>query len=354
MVTTTLVEQPGTRAEYPWPTHSFREGRLNKLWTGYAPGVVQHLAADIENYDLIHVHELWHFPHFAAARAAMKSTKPYVVSLHGQLSPWAMGHKAWKKRIYWRAIQERTLQRAAVIHTLSDTEIGDVRRLGLNTTACLVPNGIETSVYNDLPSDEAFIRSHPELAGKQIVLFLGRLHPIKGLDLLASAFGRLAQKRPDAWLVIAGPDNYGYRRKLEALLRAENALNRTTFTGLITGQEKLEALASSCILVLPSYSEAQSMAVLEGMASGLPVIATQTCGVPELADTDGGFLINPDPHELTTALDRLLGDEALRLRMGQNARRLAHASYTWPQAAARMASLYRHAIAAHAERYPTG
>jgi len=354
IVTTTLVEQPETQTEYSWPIRSFREGRLNNLWTGYAPGVVQYLAADVENYDLIHVHELWHFPHFAAARAARNSSKPYVVSLHGELSSWAMGHKAWKKRIYWRAIQKRTLQNAAVIHTLSDAEIGHVRRLGLNTPVCLVPNGIEPSIYNDLPPKEPFIRSHPELAGKQIVLFLGRLHPIKGLDLLASAFGRVAQQQSDAWLVIAGPDNYGYRQKLEVLLRAENALSRTTFTGLITGQEKLEALASSCILVLASYSEAQSVAVLEGMASGLPVVATQTCGVPELADADGGFLIKPDPHELATALDRLLGDEALRLRMGRNARKLVHTSYTWRQAAARMASLYRHAIAAHTEKYLSG
>ena len=354
LVTTRLIEQQGTQPEYSWPTSSFREGRISKLWTGYAPGVVQHLAADIENYDLVHVHELWHFPHFAAVRAAKKSSKPYVVSPDGALSSWAMGHKAWKKRIYWRAIQKRALQHAAVIHSQSDVETGHVRRLGLNTPVCLVPNGIEASMYNDLPSAEPFIRSHPELAGKQIVLFLGRLHPIKGLDLLASAFGRVAQKRSDAWLVIAGPDNDGYRQKLEVLLRAENALSRTTFTGLITGREKLEALASSCMMVLPSYSEAQSIAVIEGMASGLPVVATHTCGVPELADADGGFLINPDPHELTTALDRLLGDEALRLRMGRNARRLAHASYSWRQAAARMASLYRHAIAAHAESYPTG
>jgi glycosyltransferase involved in cell wall biosynthesis len=347
MVTTIPLGRIEGEAEVPLPMRSFREARLSAIWPGYAPGMARHLEAAVSDYDLIHVHELWHFPQFAAARAARKSAKPYVVTPHGELSSWAMGHKRWKKRLYWQAIQRGILRDATLIHTLSDAETGDVRRLGLDTPVGLVANGFDPAQYADLPPAEVFLRSHPELSGKQIILFLGRLHPIKGLDLLVRAFGTVAEKHRDAWLVIAGPDSNGYRGTLEAWLTAENVLSRTTLTGFITGQEKLSALAGSSIFVLPSYSEAQSVAVLEGMASGLPVIATKTCGVPELAEAGGGFLTNADAGELATALDRMLSDETLRERMGREAKKLAFASYTWPQAAVRMADLYRRAIDTH-------
>ena len=346
MVTTVPAGRRENQAEFSWPVRSFPEGRLKTIWPAYAPGMMNYLDSVVSSYDLVHIHELWHFPQFAGARAARKAATPYVVSPHGELSAWAMGHKSWKKGFYWRALQKRILHRAAMIHTLSDGETGDVRRLGLITPVGLVANGFDPTEYNQLPAADVFIRLHPEVSGKQMVLFLGRLHAIKGLDLLAQAFGAVAEEHPNAWLVIAGPDD-GYRDTLERLLAVNNVLDRTTFTGFISGEEKLAALSNASIFVLPSYSEAQSVAVLEGMASGLPIVATQTCGVPELADSGGGFLIPPNSGELTTALDRLLSDESLRERMGIEAKKLAFTSYTWSQAAERMAGLYRRVIDAH-------
>jgi glycosyltransferase involved in cell wall biosynthesis len=104
---------------------------------------------------------------------------------------------------------------------------------------------------------------------------------------------------------------------------------------------------------LPSYPEAQSVAVLEGMASGLPVIATRICGVPELAESGGGFLIDARTIDLATALDTLLGDETLRERMGREAKELAFTSYTWSRAGVRMAELYQRAIDTHESRRST-
>jgi glycosyltransferase involved in cell wall biosynthesis len=141
-------------------------------------------------------------------------------------------------------------------------------------------------------------------------------------------------------LVIAGPDEDGYQAKVQGMLQAEGVLNKTIFTGLLTGYDKLAVLARADLFVLPSYSEGFSMAVLEALACGLPVIITRPCNFPEVAEAMAGEVIEPDVEQLTMAFSRLLDNAQLRFQMGQNGRRLISERYTWDRIAEQMIEFY--------------
>jgi len=209
-------------------------------------------------------------------------------------------------------------------------EARNAKKIGLQATLKIIPGGVDLKVFSRLPSSTEFERTYPELRDKKVILFLGRLHKVKGLDLLTRAFGRIHREGlDDVWLVIAGPNEGGYRTQVERGLREEGVLDRTTFTGMITGKEKLSALARCDLFVLPSYSEGFSVALLEALASGCPVVITNRCNFPEVAQAEAGLVIEPHVEDLTNALIKLLRNNALRLRMGQNARAMIEDGYSW-------------------------
>ena len=340
LVTTTTRARQNPYQDSQLEIRTFREGWLSDVWTGRAPGLHEFLDDQVRKYDLLHIHELWHHPHFTASKAARRASKPYVVSPHGMLSPWALGHKAWKKRVYWLSVQRSILKRAAAIHALSDDEVNHIRDRGLDNLVALIPNGIDPGDYQALPPRDALYQLYPELEGKQVVLFLGRIHPIKGLDLLASAFGEIARQREDVCLVVAGPDNYGYRSQIESILREKDVLQKCVFTGMLTGREKLAVLGGSDILVLPSYSEVRGLVTLEGMICRLPVIITKQCSFPEVTDAGAGLVIDTDSNQLARAMETLLDKVELRRDMGQKGRKLVLERFTWDRVAGRMLDLY--------------
>ena len=337
-VTTARRDSPRTRGD---GIRAFREGWLGGVWTGHAPGLSDFLSTETHGYDLVHIHELWHHAHFSASTIAHRVGRPYVVSPHGMLSTWALAHKAWKKRVYWAAAQGRTLKRATAIHAMTADEVTDIRGRGLVNRVALITNGIEPEEYRDLPPKDALSRIYPQLAGKQVVLFLGRIHPIKGLDLLASAFGSVARDRDDVRLVIAGPNTYGYRSRVETMLSEQQVLEKSVFTGMLTGTEKLAALSGSDILVLPSYSEASPIVTLEAMTCGMPVIATRVGGYPEVAQAGAGMIIDTDSQQLASALRTMLESQELRRSMGKRGQELVEERFTWDRIGGQMLELYQ-------------
>lgn len=309
-------------------------------WIGYAPTISVALREALASHDLVHIHELWHFPHYAAYRAAQEAGKPYVVTVHGAMDPWAMRQKWLRKWIYMTLLQRRILQRAAAVQAVTATEADQIRARGIRTPIAVIPNGIDPDSFQNLPPKSVFLQRFPDLEGKQVVLFLGRIHPIKGLDILAHAFPKVLSHHQDVRLVIAGPDEDSHRRRIEALLAAGGVVDRTVFTGMLTETEKLAALAASDVFVLPSYSEGLSLSVLEALASGLPVIITRQCQFPEVAHADAGLVIDPDAGQLHDALSRLLENPVEGRAMGQRGRQMVMQRYTWDSVAARVRKLY--------------
>ncbi len=259
--------------------------------------------ATVSQVDGVHIHGLWEASTAMASRTARALGKPYIVSAHGMLEPWALANKRLKKALYAHFVEHDVVAGAACLHALTTAEAEQYRAFGAKGPIAVIPNAVE--VPAEL-SAALFLRAYPDLRSKRLVLFLGRLHPKKGLDLLAEAWARLARKHPDAHLVLAGPDADGIEDKVRATLAAAGVGSTVTFVGMLDTTRKWSALAAAEVFVLPSYSEGLSMSALEALGAGVPVIVTRNCNMPEVTQYDAGWEIQANIEELTAALQAAL------------------------------------------------
>ena len=323
------------------PITSFATELPARLWAGYSREVSRFLNDRANSFDLIHIHEIWHYPAFAAFCAARKYRIPYMVTIHGELSEWGLRQKALKKRIYRLCLLDRMLRSAGILHAITDTEKKQILNLGYDAPVVVTPNGIEPSRFEALPSPLSFMQRFPELKGKRVILFMGRLHPKKGLDILARSFSMIVRRFDNAVLLVVGPDKFGTRAAMQSILHAEGLLDRSIFTGLLTGRDKLAAMSCADLFVLPSHSDVLGIAVLEAMAARLPVVITTKCEFPEVSENEAGLVVETDEASIAAGISRLLEDEPLRRHMGQQGYKLVTEHYTWPAATAVMADLYK-------------
>jgi glycosyltransferase involved in cell wall biosynthesis len=192
----------------------------------------------------------------------------------------------------------------------------------------VTPNGVDPTSLA-LPEPGRFRRAHPETADRLIYLFLGRLDANKGLDLLLPAFARLAVQRANVHLVLAGPDELGYEARVREMIRQLRLGEHVTCTGLLGGEDKLAALRDADVFVLPSRYEGLSVAMLEAMFAGLPVIVTNRVGLcREVASTRCGIVVPLDESALAEALEQVAATPE-RAEMGHRGRELVSSKYTW-------------------------
>ena len=285
----------------------------------------------------VHIHGIWEIHCVTSAGLARRCTRPYLISAHGMLEPWALRQKRLKKALYAALIESRVLQRATCLRALTRDESKDYRRVGLTNPIAIVPNGIDVPEGSD---PQPFLDKFQQLAEKRIVAFLGRLHYKKGLHLLLPAWAK-AHRPADAHLVIAGPDSDG---TLETLTRQRDELNlqdSVTFTGMVEGQLKWSLLASASLFVLPSYSEGFSVAVLEALGMGIPVVVTVGCHVPEIAARGCGWVIPSSSESLRRALEQFFElSPAEAAQAGHHGKDLVEAQFRWPVIGRQMAEVY--------------
>lgn len=297
---------------------------------GYSPHLVNALRRN--DPDLLHIHGLWMYSSVAVLRWSNKS-RPYVVSPHGMLDPWALNNSRWKKRLS-AALYERThLERAACLHALNLAEVEAIRAFGLKNPICVIPNGV------DLPDN-----SMPRSQGiPHTLLYLGRLHPKKGLINLLKAWS-LVQRQADAskWrLAIAGWDQNGHQSALQGLATKLGVVSSVAFVGPKFNEEKAEMYRTASAFILPSLSEGLPMAVLEAWSWSLPVLMTPQCNLPEGERAGAAIVMENDPDSIAAALMRLLSmAEAERQKMGNNGRRLVEERFVWPRIAQQVADVY--------------
>ncbi len=259
------------------------------------------LRADAGKFDLMHLHSLYMYHDRAGAAAARRAWVPYIVRPHGTLDPYIFKRRRTRKAIFEWWFQNRVLEQAAALHYTTEDEWRLAAPVSRNPHGFAVPNGLATVEFADLPEKGAFRAKHPEIGNRPIVLCLGRFNFKKGLDLLAPAFGRVLAAVHDAHLVIAGPDD-DMAEKTRGWLAAAGALDRTTFTGMITGDDKLAAMVDASIFVLPSYSENFGIAVAEAMACGLPVVISDAVNIwPEVESAEAG-LVGPCDIDITARI----------------------------------------------------
>lgn len=275
--------------------------------------------ADVVLYDL----GLWLPSNHFASEVAAKTRIPRVVSPRGMLSREALSVSRWKKRVAWHLYQRRDLRRASVFHATSAAEAKDFRAVGLTQPIAVVPNGV------DLPLASS---GHTTDGEPRTALFLSRLHPIKGLRDLVTAWARV---RPKGWqLVVAGPDENGHRVEIEKLATSLRVHEDLTFTGSVDNQKKWELLQQADFFVLPSYSESFGLVIAEALAAGVPVITTRATPWKEIETVACGWWIDTGVEALVPALLAAMGKTPEELHdMGQRGRNLVQNGYSWQNAA---------------------
>lgn len=303
------------------------------VWSTRLASWVYH---NIRNYDILHINIIFNPINLPFYLACFLWKIPYLIAPRGMLEPWALNYKAWKKRSYYKLLELPALNGASGIHTLATSEAEKIRSLCLKTSVFTVPNGIHKRDFQKLVDSDVFYQAFPALKNKKFILFLGRLDPKKGFDLLASAFSRVVAKYPDIHLVVAGPDNIGFLTTIKKYFEDAQCLSSVTFTGLLEGNLKLSALTAASLYVAPSYSEGFSMSVLEAMASGLPCVITTGCNFPEAAECNAAQIVSPDAEEVSKAILRFLDDTAFAARTGTLARELVLGKYTWDSVAQKL------------------
>jgi glycosyltransferase involved in cell wall biosynthesis len=302
----------------------------------------QWLAAHIGDYDLVHVHALFSFATTAGAFWATRRGVPYLVRPLGALNTWGIrNRRPFLKRLSLRWIERRILANAAAVHFTSERERGEAELVVHGIRSVVVPNPVATLTIDQKPGPEAFLSNHEELAGKRIVLFLSRVDPIKGLDLLLNGFDRIRAAHPDAVLLVAGNGDEGFAARLREQAHRLGIQRDVVWVGFLEGEEKRAAFAAADVFVLPSYSENFGVAVVEAMASGLPVVVSDQVGIHhEVAQAKAGLVVRCDANEVSDAVVRMLSDCDLRLQMSQNAGLLAR-KFSPEQVSEKLVNLYQ-------------
>lgn len=312
---------------------------------GVAPSFMRTLRRIVGTYDLVHIHWLFDFSSIAAARAAIAAGVPFLIQPHGSLDPHLGRKNRLAKRLYLATIGRPLLSRAAAVVFTSEQE----RRLasyGPSRPEWIVPVGLDMDQYATLPERGAFRAAFPSVAGG-FLLFLGRLSPQKGLDLLLPAFHRVLKIRPELSLVLMGPDYRGYEAEVRRMARDLGIEQRILITGLLPHQLKLAAFVDAELFVLPSYAENFGVVVPEALACGLPVVISDQVGIhQELAAEGAATVVRCDVDSVSAGIESALSDRALRERMATLGPAMVRTHYTWDAIMPMVIKRYSDVIAA--------
>jgi glycosyltransferase involved in cell wall biosynthesis len=309
--------------------------RLRRLYD--SPAMARALARDVGSFDVVHLHSVFLRPTALAARAAERAGVPYLVAPRGMLVPDLLRRRGrWRKALWLRLVERRTLARAAGLHVTSALEAEEAARLGLPLPRVfLIPNGIEPEGYDPEAPVSPAVRGL--LDGGPFLLFLGRVSWKKGLDRLLAALPHA----PGARLAVAGNDEEAYRPKLEKLAAGLGVGSRALFLGEVDGGDKNALLHRAAALVLPSYSENFGNSVLESMAAGRPVIVTPEVGLADVVRASGaGLVVDGAPETLGAALRELLAAPETADAMGRKGAEEAARRFGWQAVAAEMEAAY--------------
>ena len=305
------------------------------------------LDENVRGFDVVHIHAVFNHSSIAAARSCRKYLVPYIVRPLGTLDPWSMQQKSLRKSLFWTLAGKRMLKYAGTIHYTAQAEFDLVKdSLGL-THGSVVPLGIGSASPAALDSRTTIARGRagtPAVSARTgpYVLFLSRLHPKKGLDVLIKAFAALHKNESfSEWrLVIAGDGEAVYVNSLKRLVSVNAAEDFVCFVGWVSGDEKREVIRNASLLVLPSLQENFGLCVLEALAEGVPVVVGRNVNLAkDIADAGAGWITNVDVADLEKTLSESMADKQLRLSRGL-AGKVFSQKFTWENIAEKLESMY--------------
>lgn len=313
---------------------------------GYRRGLSARICALAQEHDVVIIEGIWQYHAYATWRALRGSTIPYFVYTHGMLDPWfkrAYPLKHLKKWAYWPWADFRVLRDAKAALFTTEQE----RLLARQSFWLYQANEVVVGYGTSVPPPDAegqrqgFLQRFPQLRGQRLLLFLGRIHPKKGVDLLTDAFAAVADADPRLQLVIAGPDQVGWQASLQQRAAVLGIADRITWTGMLSGELKWGALRSAELFCLPSHQENFGVVVAESLACGLPVSIAEPVNIASEVASAGAGLVHPDTVEGTT--EALLQWFALKaeekVAMGQRGKQLFDERYDFASVARDLVSL---------------
>lgn len=287
--------------------------------------------------DVCHIHGVWNAPEWWASQLSRTAGVPYVISPRGMLQPQAMARGRWRKAAALALLDRRNLAGASLLHATSDQEADAIRAHDFGVPIAVVPNGVD--LLGPAEASGGYRARLGIPADGFVVLFLGRMHRIKRLDLLADAFAAVRATHPSTHLVLAGPDEHGLIPDLRRRFAGAAAASVHAI-GDVHGADKWALLKDADVMVQCSDSESFGLAVIESLASGVPVIATRTCPWSEIATHACGLWIEQSAPAIAAAIRGLVDDPRRRAAMAERAATFARDHYSWDAIAPRMARLY--------------
>ncbi len=303
-----------------------------------APGMLFQLKREIRNFDVLHLQDYRSFQNIMVHYYAKKYGVPYVLQARGSVT--TRFGKVTLKKIFDKIWGYGILKDASKLIALTQTEVGQYENMGISKDMIeIVPNAIDLSEFEDLPKRGNFRGKHGLSNNYKIILYLGRIHRIKGLDILTRAFAKLLNDFHDVKLVIVGPDD-GYLSALEKVLGKLNIKEKVLVTGPLYGEEKLEAYIDADVYVLPSAYETFPITVLEACACSTPVIITDRCGIADLIN-EVGYVVEYDEDQLKDTLLEVLNSEGLRKRLGDRGKRFVTEELDWDVIVKKVENMYK-------------
>ena len=357
---------------------------------GWCPEFRRLLREEAAKADVVHNHGLWMWPNAYAREAAVAVVKPLIISPRGMLEAWSLGRSKLRKAVAWRLFERKNLQSAVMFHATAESERESIRNVfshglaridtdsfsaeDLDGKSCssekaneipivVAPNGVDLPDLGRRPGREVLEGKFPALRDRRWVVFMSRLHPKKGIDVLLRAWKKHTadglrqtaaetkrltdqEKKDSPALVLAGSDLIGYRKDIERMIKELGLEDSVLITGEVAGEEKDCLLANADVFVLPSYSENFGIVVAEAMAWGRPVIASTGTPWKEIADVGAGWWVKSEEDALAQALYDALGTRQEELdAMGAKGRELVERSYTWSAPAERLTKAYEELLA---------
>ena len=300
--------------------------------------------ANAKRFDVIHTHGLWHRHGSAAMAAARHAGVPHVIRTCGMLAPYSWNRRWWKKRPYWWLIERRNVRGAAALHVTSPGERAEVEAWHLPAPIYEIPLGLEATAF-ETPRNETALRDRcgPNAKTRPIILFLGRLHPVKGItDALLPA---LSQMKSDVFLALVGgpaEDAPGYESEIHSTIERLGLTDRVGLLGTVSGAEKWACYDGATVYVQSSHTENFGLSVAEAMARGCPVVVTEGVQSRSLVEaSNGGWVVPFDPTRLATALNEAVSDSETSSSRGRAGREFVRRELGWNRIAEKLVSVYQ-------------
>ena len=312
----------------------------NKATIDTPHALIRYLKKTVSNFDIIHIHEHRHSLAIATHRYAMKNNIPYVLQAHGSVLPFFQKEKL--KDIFDKLWGFDILHDASRVFALTEVEKEQYLKMGVSEDKIeIVPLGINLNEYNNLPCKGGFKSKYNIKEEDKLILFLGRIHEIKGLDLLINAFAKIPND--NVRLAIIGGD-YGFKETLEKLIEENSLTGKVIFPGVLTGRDKIEALVDCDIFVMPSRYESFTTSGLEAMACSKPLVLTKNNHIHTWVRDNTGLVCEFRDDDLAECLKRLLNDEKLCETFGATGQKLIEERHDWNKIEKQISTIYMKCI----------